>query len=687
MEHTHVGASGLPNNAYTELKPGEKYVPIVPADLAVKEITLRSVFFGIIMAILFSGAAAFLGLKIAQVFEAAIPIAILAVGIGNLYKRKSTILENVIIQSIGAASGLVVAGAIFTLPAIFILGLNDIANMLQLFLVASLGGAIGVAFLVPLRRYFVADQHGKLPFPEATATTEVLVAGAKGGAQAKILALAAVIGGVYDFLSIAMRAWREEFTTALVGPLSVLTHKVKMVLSINTGAAVLGLGYIVGLRYALIIACGSFLSWFVFIPLFNHLGVAFQTAIPDATAGLLFLPPTETPISQMSADEIFVNYVRFIGIGGIFAAGIIGIIKSSPIIIQAFSKGFKEIFASRKAHEGEKIIERTQKDIPMPLIAVGTILLALITWVFFRYSVVGNESEPVIISLIALGVVFVVSFLFTTVAARAIAIVGINPVSGMTLVTLIISCLILVAAGLKGPHGMLAALLIGGVVCTALAMAGGLITDLKIGYWIGSTPSRQQWCKIFGTLFSAITVALVIMLLNKVYGFVPTAEHPRPLPAPQANAMAAVIKGMMAAKGAPWMLYGIGAIIAVLMSFLGIAPLAFALGMYIPLSLNTPILVGALIAHAVQKSAGKDEQLMNARRERGTLIASGFIAGGALMGVLGAVIKYIESETGRTILFDFANEHVFGNWLSIAMLAVICAYIFFESRRTKKEGV
>ncbi len=684
MEHAHIGASGLPHNAYTKLAPGEKYIPIVPAELAVKEFSFRSIFYGIIMAILFSGAAAFLGLKIAQVFEAAIPIAILAVGIGSIHKRKSTILENVIIQSIGAASGLVVAGAIFTLPAIFILGLDELTNVVQMFLVATFGGALGVAFLIPLRRYFVADQHGLLPFPEATATTEVLVAGAKGGAQAKILAIAAAIGGIYDFLSIAMRSWSEEFTTAIISSLSFFTDKLKMVFSINTGAAVMGLGYIVGLRYATIIACGSFLSWFVFVPLFNYLGTTMNFASQAAIGGLLLLPPAEVPIAKMSAHEIFTSYVRYIGIGAIFAAGILGIIKSSPIIVQAFSKGFKEIFASRKAHEGETLV-RTQRDISMSTIVIGIFILIAAIWIFFRYFVVNGQNSPSTLSLIALCVVFSISFLFTTVSARAIAIVGINPVSGMTLVTLIISCLIMVAAGLTGRHGMLAALLIGGVVCTALSMAGGLITDLKIGYWIGSTPAKQEWCKIFGTIFAAATVAFVVIMLNKVYGFAPSAEHPRPLPAPQANAMAAVIKGMMSAVGAPWLLYGIGAIIALLVSALGVAPLAFALGMYIPLSLNTPVLVGAIIAYFVQKSAGNNEKLANSRRERGTLIASGFIAGGALMGVIGAVIKYIESETGRKLLYDFENIGSFGNWLSLFMLGIICLYIFFEAQRINKE--
>lgn len=672
MSQTSTG-KGLPANAYTELKKGETYQPIVSAGKPVAEITFRSIFIGILMAILFSGAAAFLGLKIAQVFEAAIPIAILAVGFGMMCRRKSTILENVIIQSVGAASGVVVAGMIFTLPALFILGVDKHTNLVELFLSALFGSIIGVCFLVPFRRYFVADMHGKLPFPEATATTEVLVAGDKGGSHAKVLALAAIIGGAYDFLSIAMHAWSEEFTTSMIGFMAPLTTKVKAVFSINTGAAILGLGYIVGLRYATIIACGSFLSWFVFVPLFNHFG--------PHVAGIM--PPAEgMTILDMSAGQIFKYYVRYIGIGGIFIAGLIGIIKSSPIIVQALTKGIRDVISSLKKHEGEKV-ERTQRDIPMSYIILGLLLAVVAVFAFFRYMVLDGQANPTGISLIAIGIVFIISFLFTTVGARAIAIVGINPVSGMTLMTLIITCLLLVAAGLTGPEGMVAALLVGSVVCTAICMAGVLITDLKIGYWIGSTPSRQQWCKILGAAFSAITVAFVIVMLNKVYGFVPSPEHPNPLPAPQANAMAAVIKGIMASHGTPWLLYGIGAVIAIIMEMLGISPLAFALGMYIPLSLNAPILLGALIAHFVRKSAKGNEALGDARRERGTLIASGFIAGGALLGVLGAVIKYIESETGWYLLPSFHNVGGFGNWLSIVMLALITIYIYVDAKRAK----
>lgn len=667
---------GLPENAYRELKPGEKYVPIVPADKFEKQMTFRSLVIGIIMAVLFSGAAAFLGLKIAQVFEAAIPIAILAIGIGAIPKRKSTILENVIIQSIGGASGLVVAGAIFTLPALFILGLDNLTNFVQLFIVSALGGLIGIMLLIPLRRYFVADMHGKYPFPEATAITEVLVAGEKGGKQAKVLAVAAAIGGIYDFFAMSLHAWAETFTTSLIPSLSTFTNKAKMVFSLNTGAAVMGLGYIVGLRYAVIIACGSFLSWFVFIPLVSHLGNYIGVPVPPAEG--------EALISGMNAGQIFSTYVRYIGIGGIFAAGLIGIIKSSKIIWAGLTQGISGVLKSRKAHGGESVV-RTNLDIKMPAVMLSMIIAIVFMLFFFRYMVMNGQTNPWEFSLIAGVVVFVIAFLFTTVAAQAIAIVGINPVSGMTLMTLILTCVLLAAAGLKGSHGMLAALLVGGVVCTALSMVGGAITDFKAGYWIGATPKLQQYSKLIGTVFSAAAVGIVIVILNKVYGFTPTPEHTHPLPAPQANAMAAVIKTLMTDAEVPWMLYGVGAILSILVNFLGISPLAFALGMYIPLSLNTPILVGAIIAHLVAKSAKNDVDLAARRKERGTLIASGFIAGGALMGVLGAVLNYITSETGVKILPSFNFAEGYGpNWLSLGVFVVLCVYLYWDAKRAKE---
>ncbi len=664
----------LPENAYSKLKPGESYQPVVPAGASVPEFTARSLWLGLLMSALFSAAAAFLGLKAGQVFEAAIPIAIIAVGLGVVLPRRSTLLENVIIQSIGAASGLVVAGSIFTLPALFILGLD--VNLLKLFLVALLGGALGILFLVPLRRYFVSEMHGEFPFPEATATTEVLVAGESGGHQAKVLAVAAAIGGAFDFVIIHLEGWAEVFTSRSIPFLAGLANRAKIVLRIDVLSSILGLGYIIGLKYSAIICAGSFLSWFLLVPLVGHFGAHLAVAIPPVADGSL--------IGGMSAEDIFRNYVRHIGIGGIAAAGIIGILRSWRVIAKAFAMGFTELFL-RRGKGTPATSARTDRDLPMGVIMGGILVVAVAAWIFFRFGVVAGESGATRLSLIALAVVIVISFLFTTVAARAIATVGTNPVSGMTLMTLILTSVFLLEAGLSGKAGMLAALLIGGVVCTALSMAGGLVTDLKIGYWLGATPAVQERSKLLGTIVAAATVGAVILLLNQAYGFVPSPTHPPEgvFAAPQANAMAAVIKTLMSNEPVPWLLYGVGALIALTMQMIGVPSLAFALGMYIPLELNVPLVVGGLIAHLVQKSAKGDEKLAHARSTRGTLIASGFIAGGALMGVVAAVLKITNFWTGVRVGFGlFGNATGAGaEILALVMYIALALYMFFDARR------
>ncbi|MCK6681741.1 MAG: oligopeptide transporter, OPT family [Thermoanaerobaculia bacterium] len=668
----------LPENAYRTLNPGEEYAPIVPASSTIAEFTGRSLALGLVMAAVFSAAAAFLGLKVGQVFEAAIPISILAVGLGYAFRRRSTILENVIVQSVGAASGLVVAGSIFTLPALFILGLD--VNLVKLSLVALLGGILGILFLIPLRRYFVREMHGEFPFPEATATTEVLVAGEAGGKQAKVLALAAAVGGIFDFLIIHMEAFAEVFTTRSVKMLDVLAEKSKVVFKLDVLSSVMGLGYIIGLKYSAIICAGSFLSWFLLVPMVGHFGAQLTVAIPPAADGTL--------IGAMSAEQIFRTYVRHIGIGGIAAAGILGILRSWRIIAKAFSLGFKELLGGKAAAAADGR-ERTDRDFQMKNVLIGLIITAIALWVFFRFGVVGHLDSPLKLSLIALGIVVIISFLFTTVAARAIAVVGTNPVSGMTLMTLILTSVFLAQAGLTGRDGMLAALLMGGVVCTALSMAGGAITDFKVGYWIGATPAIQQRSKILGTLVASFTVGSVILLLNQAYGFVPSAEHSASevLVAPQANAMAAVIKTLMSNEPVPWLLYGIGALIALTMQMIGVPALAFALGMYIPMELNTPLVVGGLVAEWVQKSAGKDEKLRSARSSRGMLIASGFIAGGAIMGVVAALLKFLKMKMNLGPLgFSFGNAEGTGaELLALALYAGLAAYMFWDSCRAKAE--
>lgn len=654
---------GIPDNAFRELREGEVYQPIMSPDKVYPEINIWSVVWGLIMAVVFSAAAAYLGLKIGQVFEAAIPIAIIAVGVSTVTKRKNALGENVIIQSIGACSGVIVAGAIFTLPALYILQAKypDIqVNFMQIFLSSLFGGFLGILFLIPFRKYFVADMHGKYPFPEATATTQVLVSGEKGGNQAKILLIAGLIGGFYDFAIATFGAWAETVSTRIVGAGVALADKYKLVLKLNTGAAVMGLGYIVGLKYAAIICAGSFVGWFVILPVIAYF--ADGMTIPVG-ANIVKV------IGQMSAEEIFRNYVRPIGIGGIAMSGMIGIYKSRKIILQAFGLAANELTGKG---ETKKIDLRTQRDIPMKIIAIGILVMTVVLFVFFYFGVVPN----IVHALVGLGVVMIIAFLFTTVAANAIAIVGTNPVSGMTLMTLIIASLIMVSVGLSGTAGMVAALIIGGVVCTALSTAGGFITDLKIGYWLGNSPYKQETWKFLGVLVSAATVGVVIMILNQTYGF--TGE--KALVAPQANAMAAVIEPMMSGQAAPWMLYAAGAFLALTLNMIGVPALAFSLGMFIPLDLNTPILVGGLINHIVT-TRSKDEKLNNARSEQGTLIASGFIAGGALMGVTAAIIRFAG--------FNFVNEHWFesngAQWLGIVMFLALCGYMIFHTLKAKVE--
>lgn len=612
----------LPENAQRELKPGEKYEPLLSPQKNYPEVTPYSVCVGLVMVIIFSAAAAYLGLKVGQVFEAAIPIAIIAVGLTSAFGKKGGLGQNVIIQSIGGCSGSVVAGAIFTLPAIYILGVE--VNFMQMFLSSLLGGILGILFLIPFRKYFVKEMHGKYPFPEATATTQVLVSGEGGGNNAKTLILSGLVGGLYDFIIATFGAWSETITTTVTSVGQHIADKAKVVLKLNTGAAVLGLGYIVGLKYAFIICCGSFLVWLVIIPLMNLIWGG--QVIDLMNSGI-----TQT-IGDMSADQIFKEYARHIGIGGIATAGIIGIIKSFGVIKSAVGLAAGEF--TKKPGAKAEACDRTDEDMPMKSIVFGIVIALLAIFAFFA---LGGVVENIWQALVGVLIVGIISFLFTTVAANAIAIVGSNPVSGMTLMTLIIASLILVAVGLKGNAGMAAALVIGGVVCTALSVAGSFVTDLKIGYWIGTTPKKQEIWKFAGVAVAAATVCGVMLVLNKTFGF--TGDNA--LVAPQANAMAAVIQPLMNGGGAPWVLYGIGALIAIILTMCKIPALPFALGMFIPIDLNLPLLVGGGISWFVG-SRSKDAKVNAERQEKGTLIASGFIAGGALMGVVSAILKFAD---------------------------------------------
>ena len=651
----------LPENAFRELKEGESYEPIMSPQKQYSEVNAWSVTWGIVMAVLFSAAAAYLGLKVGQVFEAAIPIAIIAVGVSTAAKRKQALGENVIIQSIGACSGAVVAGAIFTLPAIYILQAKypEIsAPFINIFLSSLLGGILGILFLIPFRKYFVSDMHGKYPFPEATATTQVLVSGEKGGSQAKPLLFAGIIGGLYDFIVATFGWWNENVTTRMIGWGESLADHAKLVFKVNTGAAVLGLGYIIGLKYAFIICLGSLAVWWIIVP---GMALLFPNEVLN-----MWDPSITTAVGDMTPEAIFKAYGKSIGIGGIAMAGVIGIVKSWGIIKSAVSLATKEMKGGSSVSRDQL---RTQRDISFKIIAIGSAITLIITFFFFWFGVMDN----LMFAIVGILLVAVIAFLFTTVAANAIAIVGTNPVSGMTLMTLILASVVMVAVGLKGPGGMVAALIMGGVVCTALAVAGAFITDLKIGYWLGTTPQKQETWKFLGTLVSAATVGGVMILLNKTYDF-SSGE----LAAPQANAMAAVIEPLMSGVGAPWALYGIGAVIALILTYFNIPALAFALGMFIPLELNIPLLVGGAVNWYVT-SRSKDEQVNKDRGEKGTLIASGFIAGGALMGVVSALLRFIG--------FNPINETWLANPLSqfVSLIAYIALITYFiHATKVKK---
>ena len=663
MKQENEKPTGLPENAFRPLKSGEEYHPLMSPDKEYPEVNLWSVSWGIAMAVLFSAAAAYLGLKVGQVFEAAIPIAIIAVGVSSAAKRKGALGENVIIQSIGACSGVIVAGAIFTLPALYIL--QDkypemTVDFMQMFISSLLGGILGILFLIPFRKYFVSDKHGEYPFPEATASTQVLVSGEKGGSQAKPLLIAGLAGGLYDFIVATFGWWNENFTTRVCGWGEAMADKAKVVLKINTGAAVLGLGYIIGLKYAAIICAGSLAVWLLIVPGMNLL---FGDQLLNE-----WNPSIAQTISEMAPETIFKEYAKSIGIGGIAMAGVIGIFRSWGIIKSAVGLAAKEMGGKKETAQ----VKRTQKDLSMKVIAFGSIFTLLLTFIFFLTDVMhGNLLHSIVAILLVAGI----SFLFTTVAANAIAIVGTNPVSGMTLMTLILASVVMVAVGLKGATGMVAALVMGGVVCTALSMAGGFITDLKIGYWLGTTPAKQQTWKFLGTLVSAATVGGVIMILNKTYGFTSGA-----LAAPQANAMAAVIDPLMNGVGAPWLLYGIGAALALVLTYFNIPALAFALGMFIPLELNLPLLVGGAINWYVT-TRSKDEKVNNERGEKGTLLASGFIAGGALMGVVSAAMRF----GGINLVNEEWLANPMSELVSLVAYALLIIYLIKASMSIQKK--
>jgi putative OPT family oligopeptide transporter len=657
---------------------------VVPAAAVVPEVTLRSVAQGAVWAIVFSAAATYIALKLGQGIESAIPISILAVGFSALattflQRRASTLLENVNVLAIGATSGIVAGGSVFTMPAIFILGLEGRSSFLQIFLVPLLGAVLGVFLLAPFRRYFVRDLHGRLPYPEARATTEILVAGRRGGHGALVLTWSALAAGAFDFVGPAMKGWAENFSTAAIPALHAFTDRAKAVFTMNTSAAVFGLGYIMGLEYAAIIMAGSMVSFFVLVPLLAWVAPHVPAAIPPATL----------PLAKMPPQDIFFLYVRPIGIGGIFAAGLLSILKMSPVIAQATRQAVGEVVRLVRGEGGASEGERTDRGLPMWLVLAGIGGTTLLVFLYFRFSVLGAEPNPTTIAAIATGLTVLIAFLFAAVSAWAIAMISITPISGMTLTTLIVTAVALSALGLRGAGGMLQVLLVGGVVCTALSMSGSLVTQYKIAYWLGATPRRVEVANLAGAVLASAATTAVILLMARVYGFAPSPLHPTPLPAPQPNAMAAVLRGVMGDTATPWFLYGTGGVFAVAAEMCGVSGLAFALGMYLPMELNSPLVYGALVSWLLKRSSPNGKAAA-ARHEEGTLVASGFIAGGALVGVLAALLRFAEETTGHEIVPDLTTLPglgpwiaAWGNWNGLAVFLALGVGVYWYSRRTR----
>lgn len=709
----------FPENAYRELKPGETFVPMVPPTMRVPELTTRMFIFGLVMNIVFSVAATFLALKAGQGIETAIPISILAVGLsGFLLKsvgRASSILENVYILAFSTTSGYVAGGTCFTMPAIYILELNgnlnisSIALFLQIAFVPFLGAILGALFLIPFRRYFVKEMHGKLPFPEATATNEILVTGASGSTtQAWILIYSFVLSALYTFAATALKLFSDVFTTghAELQPLGkvstsvlafpgtvfeALTEKIKAVIAMGTGAYYLGLGFIIGLRYASIICAGSFLSVLVITPLLGRFSLEELQLVNPA-------------VTSTDAHDIWFQIPRQIGIGTIFTAGLLSILKMGGVIVTALRQALGGLFSGKG---GGAAADRTDEDLSYPTILLLGAVVVVAMAIFFRAVVLKDLDNATWLTFISVVLALVVTFLFTTVSAWAIAMISVTPISGMTVTTIIITAVLLMAAGLpKGDHAMLAVLLVGGVVCTGLSMAGGLVTNFKMGYWLGASPKRITWLALSGSLISAIFVCGTIMVLAARPGY--TGENP--VPAPQANMMAGALQSFLGAGEPPWLPYGVGVMMALTMQLLGVSPLAFGLGMYLPISINTPILVGAFVASLVRWGA-KDEKIAKARTNKGVLLASGLIAGGAIMEVLVNFTGALDEQFLGSKMLVGAKEQIVGkimpaldlsgrmvdsgmdpaslartqNWLGLILFLGLCLFVFFDCRRAKAE--
>jgi putative OPT family oligopeptide transporter len=560
----------------------------------------------------------------------------------------------------------VVAGAIFTLPALYILNLDP--HPVQTIFICLAGGCLGVLFLIPLRRYFVREMHGVLPYPEATAITEVLVTGEKGGSQAKLLLQATGIAGVYDLFVTTFQVWKEYVDFQFVPVMHSLADRTRMVFRFDAIGFILGLGYVMGLRSSMLLCAGGVLSNFVLVPMIWFIGGHIGTVVY----------PAVIPISKMAAVDIYRNYVRFIGVGAIASAGIFGIIRSLRVVAGSFGIALRTFRHGEAAQQ-----ERTDRDVPMISILLGVVIGAIAVAAFLGHL-------PVSWTAVAVGLVLTLlfSFFFTSVAANAIATTARNPVSGMTMLTVIISSVVLLRFGISGTAGMFFVMAIAGIVCTALSVSGQTITDLKAGYWLGSTPAAQEKVKFVGVIVSATAVGLTIVMLAHTFQFGEALMgDARPvLASPQASIMKALVQGFLSHQPVAYVLFGVGAMVAVIMEMLGQPSLIFALGMYLPLELNTPALVGGFLSHYLNKRSEKTGGARGKRiRERGVIIASGLMAGGALGGVLGAAMRLFPGYREDLVKTPFYSYDPVSQSISALMFIALCVYVWFGALRREEE--
>lgn len=629
--------------------------PIMSPHKNYEEINSYVVFWGLFFSVIFTLAVGYLCLKIGQTVDAFAPVSVLAMGMAVMFHRKNAFPETVHIQAIASASTNILGGAMFILPALFIMGIQSV-SFIDMVIPIALGGILGVFLSTMFRRYFCEEMDKQYPFPSGTAAAEVL--SCNEGARAKLMIISGLIAMAYDFVLNSLGWWKEVITTTSFSWGQAIVDKYKLMMSLDSDAALLGIGYFTGIRYASIINAGSFFAWFVCIPVVYFLGGSYEMVV-GGKAMLLADAPVRAVFSQ---------YVRHIGIGMLAMAGVIGLLSMSGVVIGVTRRAISDIFFSNK--KAEVRLLRTQIDLPMSVVAGGSLLTTLLFTVFFHF----NFSASLLQTVLAFVIVLVFSFLLSVVGISSIAFTGSEPVSGMTIFMILVSALVMGAAGMSGTSGSVAILMMAAFLSSALGVSGNFMSELKVAHIVGATPKKMQVWQIVALLLSSVISIGVIFLLNSAYGFVGQGA----LPAPQANAMAAIVQPLMEGGGAPWPLYMAGAFFAVVLWMIKVPPLAFALGAYLPMEINLPLLVGGLISYLVQHGS-IDESVNELRHSYGKIVASGFIAGGAIGSLISAVIHI----AGINVFMKVWEATPGATYLSILMYVLLSLFLYKSAMKKR----